>query len=160
MAKRARHAVLLTGTPLVARAQDAHPLLDGLLDLCSPADFAQRYGPRRLQELHVLLAAVMLRRTKAATLQQLPPKRRQKVLLDMAPEPPTALGLEEASERLRKSKSAAVADYMACLVSADAPRHVVGPVWGVIRPPEVRFLVFAHHLAMLDDLEGSAFMSG
>lgn len=55
--------------------QDAYPLLDALFDLCTPTDFAQRYAPStssrnqgrsaRLNELHVLLGAAMLRRTKA-----------------------------------------------------------------------------------------------
>ena len=120
LAKRAKHAVLLTGTPLVARPQDAYPLLDGLLNLCSPGDFAQRYG-RHLEELHVLLKAVMLRRTKASTLQQLPSKRRQKVLLDMKELPKQEEGPEEASKGLVKGKSALVVDYMSCLVAADAP---------------------------------------
>eukprot|EP00434_Breviolum_minutum_P011942 symbB.v1.2.010529.t1/scaffold641.1/size177546/3 len=149
LAKKAPHALLLTGTPLVARTQDAYPLLDALLDICSPADFAQRYAPssssgkrsQRLNELHLLLGAVMLRRTKEATLSELPPKRRQRVLLDMSPTEPKELleeEVEEECQRLVKSKSTAVIDYMTCLISAD-----------------VRFLVFAHHLAMLDDLEGS-----
>eukprot|EP00435_Cladocopium_sp_Y103_P001956 s4692_g1.t1 len=134
--------------PSLALSQDAYPLLEALLDICSPAEFAQRYAPssagtcrnQRLNELHLLLGAVMLRRTKETTLKQLPAKRRQRVRLDMTVD---ALGdpkeeLEEECARLSKSKSMAVAEYMSCLISAD-----------------VRFLVFAHHLAMLDELEGT-----
>ncbi|CAK9074383.1 unnamed protein product [Durusdinium trenchii] len=147
LAKKAMRAILLTGTPLVARTQDAYPLLDALFDLCTPTDFAQRYAPStssrnqgrsaRLNELHVLLGAAMLRRTKENTLSELPAKRRQRVLLDMSPSAEKE-DVEEESERLAKTKSTAVAEYMSCLTSAD-----------------VRFLVFAHHLAMLDELESS-----
>ncbi|CAJ1404327.1 unnamed protein product, partial [Effrenium voratum] len=138
IAKRARRVLLLTGTPLVARCQDAYPLLNALLaDFPSPQDFAKRFTEAsRLRELHVLLTAVMLRRTKENTLQQLPPKRRQRVVLDMSPPPPSEDEVEEQCSRLAKSKAAAVAEYMGCLTASG-----------------VRFLVFAHHLAMLDSLE-------
>lgn len=150
LARRAKHALLLTGTPLVARAEDAYPLLEILLpegELPSVNDFAARYGRRgaqRLQELHALLGSVMLRRTKVEMLPQLPKKRRRRVLLDLGPSAPSASPaareepVEEACERLAKAKTAAVAEYLSCLLAAN-----------------VRFLVFAHHLAMLDALEKS-----
>eukprot|EP00439_Symbiodinium_sp_Y106_P002943 s5487_g1.t1 len=151
LARRAKHALLLTGTLLVARAEDAYPLLESLLpegELPSVNDFAARYGRRgaqRLQELHALLGSVMLRRTKVEMLPQLPKKRRRRVLLDLGPSGPSASArpareepVEEACERLATAKKAAVAEYLSCLLAAN-----------------VRFLVFAHHLAMLDALEKS-----
>ncbi|CAE6973508.1 ZRANB3 [Symbiodinium natans] len=150
LAKRAKHALLLTGTPLVARAEDAYPLLEALLpeeELPPPSDFAARYGrrgARRLQELHALLGSVMLRRTKADMLPQLPKKRRRRVVLDLEARAGSMAAaaheeaVEKACERLATTKKAAVAEYLSCLVAAN-----------------VRFLVFAHHLAMLDALETS-----
>ncbi|OLP76037.1 DNA annealing helicase and endonuclease ZRANB3, partial [Symbiodinium microadriaticum] len=159
LARRAKHALLLTGTPLVARAEDAYPLLEILLpegELPSVNDFAARYGRRgaqRLQELHALLGSVMLRRTKVEMLPQLPKKRRRRVLLDLGPSAPSASPaareepVEEACERLAKAKTAAVAEYLSCLLAANV---CFGPL-----NVQVRFLVFAHHLAMLDALEKS-----
>lgn len=211
LAKRARRALLLSGTPLVSRAEDAYPLFEILLagsapssegastlnglspesssaDLPSIAEFMRRYketrifgsqesGPRpaascvkfarprttvmrNYNELNSLLGTIMVRRLKADVLSQLPPKRRQRIYLELpnynrkaivagadasfgggdGQAQMDAAGDKEkhACDALCDLKIVAVVDYVRCLVAMGT-----------------KFLVFAHHLRMLDGLERS-----
>jgi len=100
--KRARRAILITGTPAVNNAAELYPLIDALLPglLPSKLDFFSRYcwqkqvlgfrrqqvavwhGSMRPEELHqLLLQTVMIRRLKSEVLTELPAKRRQRVQL-------------------------------------------------------------------------------
>eukprot|EP00929_Paragymnodinium_shiwhaense_P048601 TRINITY_DN24549_c0_g1_i8.p1 TRINITY_DN24549_c0_g1~~TRINITY_DN24549_c0_g1_i8.p1 ORF type:complete len:746 (-),score=127.15 TRINITY_DN24549_c0_g1_i8:59-2296(-) len=182
VAKRARRAFLLSGTPLVSRAEDAYALLDILLpdgDLPTLKEFSSRYSEARMRqraglqassscskparvrgpakaskpvELHMLLKEVMVRRLKAEVEAQLPQKRRQRVTLDV-PRAPQAGTKSVAADgdgngeqqlgQLCDPKVAAVAEYIRCLLSMGA-----------------KFLVFAHHLRMLDALEKALLAEG
>lgn len=94
MPLQARRKLFLTGTPIVNKPQELWPLVkalapDGLGK--SKADFTERYGSyygnqsNQLDELHLRLRSqIMVRRLKADVLKQLPAKRRQVVLLDVA----------------------------------------------------------------------------
>uniref|UniRef100_A0A7S3UFA5 Uncharacterized protein n=1 Tax=Picocystis salinarum TaxID=88271 RepID=A0A7S3UFA5_9CHLO len=104
--RKSRRVVLLTGTPSLSRPFDIFLQVDllwpGLLG-CHPRDFGKAYcslrwvgkednkhiqtsGSLYLNELHILLReTVMIRRTKEEVLGQLPPKRRQIVILDAEP---------------------------------------------------------------------------
>ena len=101
--RKSRRAILLTGTPSLSRPFDiflqVELLWPGLLGR-HPRDFGNAYcslrwigegdnkhirtsGSLYLNELHILLReTVMIRRTKEEVLGQLPPKRRQVVILD------------------------------------------------------------------------------
>eukprot|EP00963_Diacronema_lutheri_P001794 scaffold116_cov334-Pavlova_lutheri.AAC.14 len=109
--RKARRAVLLTGTPSLSRPLDIFLQVDilwpGLLGR-HPRDFGKAYcslrwvggegdrrirtsGSKYLNELHILLReTIMIRRTKEEVLGQLPPKRRQIVILDIGPSERTA----------------------------------------------------------------------
>ena len=85
----AARRLFLTGTPIVNRAAELWPLVhalapDGLGK--TKADFIERYGSNgRLDELHMRLRTqIMVRRRKDDVLKQLPKKRRQIVLIDVA----------------------------------------------------------------------------
>lgn len=105
---------------------------------------------RRVAELHLLLQSVMIRRLKADVMSQLPPKRRQRILLDIpdvpshgwsgsSPEsgfPADMAQLEHAAKSVSSAKLTAVAEYLRCLLSVGG-----------------KFLLFAHHLHVLDELE-------
>merc|ERR1719291_1109758 len=105
MIRKARRAILLTGTPAVNNAAELYPLVDALLPGLVPSEdqFLERYcekqqfpgmggrqvvrwkGSRKPEELHLLLTStVMIRRLKDQVLAQLPTKRRQRVRLEVA----------------------------------------------------------------------------
>jgi len=85
----ARRKLFLTGTAIVNKAEDLWPLVKALAPQglgSNRADFIERYaGNARLDELHLRLRSqIMVRRLKEGVLKELPPKRRQIVLLDVA----------------------------------------------------------------------------
>ncbi|CAB3978499.1 DNA annealing helicase and endonuclease ZRANB3 [Paramuricea clavata] len=104
--KQAKRAVLLTGTPALARPEELYVQVDVLKPnlLGSFNRFANRYcdahtehvcggkirnwntqGASNLEELHnVLKTNVMIRRLKRHVLTQLPAKRRQRITFDLA----------------------------------------------------------------------------
>lgn len=85
----ARRKLFLTGTAIVNKAEDLWPLVKALAPAglgASRVDFIERYaGNNRLDELHLRLRSqIMARRLKDDVLPELPKKRRQIVLLDVA----------------------------------------------------------------------------
>ncbi|KAL9962457.1 hypothetical protein ACROYT_G031561 [Oculina patagonica] len=104
LCRKAKHAILLSGTPSLARPRELYFQLDivcpGKFD--SFNKFVRRYcdarevyyrgkrhfdtsGASNLNELYFLLKThVMIRRLKKEVLTQLPPKRRQKVTFDIS----------------------------------------------------------------------------
>jgi SWI/SNF-related matrix-associated actin-dependent regulator 1 of chromatin subfamily A len=84
---KARRKLFLSGTAIVNRSEDVWPLVKALAPDsigASRQDFVTRYGGNaRLDELHTRLrSTIMVRRLKADVLSELPPKRRQIVLID------------------------------------------------------------------------------
>jgi len=173
----ARRCSLLTGTPALAKASEIYALLQSLLPGLLPDShnkFCQRYclekktyigrrqvtrweGSRLGDELHAILDMVMVRRFKKDVLNQLPAKRRQRVLMEKLSDQQGVL--KELKEKMRDyhseedghaqeggapelfrltglAKMAAVAEYVQYLVEADC-----------------RFLLFAHHQAVMDTME-------
>jgi len=178
---KARRCALLTGTPALAKASELYSPLDCLLPGLLPPhkDFCQRYcnekvvnaGHRQFQgwegsrlgdELYALLSeCVMVRRMKTDVLNQLPEKRRQRVVLDklsggkeVLNELKEKMKDHQGKEAYRESeggggngapelfrltglaKVEAVADYIEYLILADC-----------------RFLLFAHHQSVMDTLQ-------
>ncbi|XP_074607490.1 uncharacterized protein LOC141860323 isoform X2 [Acropora palmata] len=103
LCKKAKHAILLSGTPSLARPRELYTQLDIVCPgkFGSFSSFVKRYcdahsvyyrgerhfdtsGASNLDELYNLLKRhVMIRRLKKEVLTQLPPKRRQKVVFDI-----------------------------------------------------------------------------
>ncbi|XP_078612934.1 DNA annealing helicase and endonuclease ZRANB3-like isoform X1 [Branchiostoma floridae x Branchiostoma japonicum] len=102
LVKTARRALLLTGTPALARPAELFPQVDALLPgkFGNWTQFSKRYcdahrqfygrfsrwdtsGASNLAELHSNLQPLMIRRLKAQVLTQLPPKRRQRIPFDV-----------------------------------------------------------------------------
>lgn len=104
--KNAKRAVLLTGTPALARPEELYVQIDVLKPnlLGTFGKYAERFceahmeyicggriqkwntqGASNLDELHnILKTNVMIRRLKRNVLKQLPPKRRQRIMFDLA----------------------------------------------------------------------------
>lgn len=86
---QARRKLFLSGTPIVNKPAELWPLVKALAPEGlgkSRVDFMTRYGAGQgLDELHVKLRSqIMVRRLKENVLKQLPKKRRQIVLLEVA----------------------------------------------------------------------------
>ncbi|KAL5112227.1 hypothetical protein TcWFU_005871 [Taenia crassiceps] len=96
----AKRAILLTGTPALSRPLELYPQIIGIrpnffrggfhefgLRYCAAKERTWGWdysGCSNLQELHILLQeTIMIRRVKSEVLNQLPPKFRQVVILDL-----------------------------------------------------------------------------
>ena len=92
--QKCKRCILLTGTPILAKPMEIYPLLNALRPdfFFSFKDFGSRYcnpiitnyginwtGISNSKELHFILSKIMIRRLKKDVLNQLPPKKRQKV---------------------------------------------------------------------------------
>jgi len=153
--RSAPRCVLVTGTPAPKQASEAYSLLHALRPLgCSFQEWCSRYGSERTEhreaEVAALLSEVMVRRMKADVMDQLPPKHRQRILLQLPGGKAGALkrlqadsqgqvGDEEYFRQLASLKEAAAQDYAEYLIDASGKK----------------FLLFAHHISMLDALEST-----
>jgi SNF2 family DNA or RNA helicase len=146
----AERVVLVTGTPTPKQASEAYTLIHALRPIqCSFKEWCDRYGSscteRREVEVAAMLGEVMVRRTKAEVMEELPPRHRQRVELQLSSSAKAVLkGLhdrsadEEYFQQLAKLKEAAVQDYVEYLLEA----------------ADQKFLLFGHHRAMLNSLQG------
>ena len=194
--RRALRCVLLSGTPALNRPKDLFPQLDAIKPggFGSFSDFARRYcdakrlpwgwsfdGGSHLEELHRrLVDGYMHRRLKAVVADQLPPKRRERVRIELSGA--AAAKMRAAHAELAKlatarrdaSMAGANADANATGASsrearfealrglsafgrataeakaADVAAHVAELVEG-----GTKLLFFAHHHVMLDAMENA-----
>uniref|UniRef100_A0A3B4A9K2 Uncharacterized protein n=1 Tax=Periophthalmus magnuspinnatus TaxID=409849 RepID=A0A3B4A9K2_9GOBI len=172
--QKAKRAILLTGTPALGRPEEVwklicHNLIDKMsLYLCPTLYFGSRRqwdcrGASNLDELHKQLSQVMIRRLKRDVLTQLPPKIRQRIPFDL----PKDAAKEAASsfaewERLMKGMGSkavttdnSFAEVMG-LVTQMYKQTAVAKAGAVkdyikmlLEDEHLKFLVFAHHLTML-----------
>jgi SWI/SNF-related matrix-associated actin-dependent regulator 1 of chromatin subfamily A len=183
--RQAKHAILLTGTPALARPIELFNLLNCLHPSLFPnyLEYAKRYcaahqgpfgldtgGSSNLEELHMVLQKhAMIRRLKKHVLTQLPPKRRQRIMLEMPSG--EAAKFSAQIEKLKELESqaddpdAADEDRMA---ASSRKRNLIMKLYvdtGQAKIAAVReyvsdllecgakFLIFAHHMPVLDGLE-------
>uniref|UniRef100_A0AAX7VX99 Zinc finger, RAN-binding domain containing 3 n=1 Tax=Astatotilapia calliptera TaxID=8154 RepID=A0AAX7VX99_ASTCA len=174
----AKRAILLTGTPALGRPEELFMQIDALYPkrFGTWTDYAKKYcnahyryfGPRRqwdcrgasnLEELHQRLSQIMIRRLKADVLTQLPPKIRQRIPFDL---PKEASASFAEWERLMKSlgSGAATTDTpfteVMGLVTQMYKQTAIAKAGAVkdyikmmLEAEQLKFLVFAHHLTML-----------
>uniref|UniRef100_A0A8C7YUC1 Zinc finger, RAN-binding domain containing 3 n=1 Tax=Oryzias sinensis TaxID=183150 RepID=A0A8C7YUC1_9TELE len=141
-------------------------------------DYAKKYcnahyryfGPRRqwdcrgasnLEELHRRLSQIMIRRLKADVLTQLPPKIRQRIPFDLPKEAAKEAAASFAEwERLMKGLGSGVADNpfteVMSLVTQMYKQTAIAKAGAVkdyikmmLEAEQLKFLVFGHHLTML-----------
>jgi len=166
--RKASRAVLLSGTPTRNSADELHAQLCGLMpEVGKMADFRSRYcvmqqqnlhggrlvskvvGARNAAELNFLLnSTVMIRRLKKDVLAQLPPKRRQRVPLEVDTKRLKNLRSEmkDASNEgeslpnrfrlIAEAKLPAVKEYLLEVLDRGAEKAII----------------FAHHKIMLDEI--------
>lgn len=172
--RQASRPILLSGTPALARPVELYTQIEavepGLFKSFSA--FTSRYcapkwtpfgmdfnGSSNLQELNGLLRPIMVRRLKADVLTELPEKRRQRISLEVdgaaanacatLKEELQACGEADQMERHQflvqlyketsKAKEGPASEYMEDLLQGGC-----------------KFLIFGHHLSMLDALEATA----
>ncbi|XP_059136826.1 DNA annealing helicase and endonuclease ZRANB3 [Peromyscus eremicus] len=176
LVQKARRAVLLTGTPALGRPEELFMQIEALFpQKCGTwIEYAKRYcnahiryfGKRRqwdcrgasnLGELHQLLSDMMIRRLKSEVLSQLPPKVRQRIPFDLPPAAVKELNasFEEWQKLMRDPNSGATETVMG-LITRMFKQTAIAKAGAVkdyikmlLQNESLKFLVFAHHLSML-----------
>lgn len=177
----AERRVLLSGTPVLSRPMELYPILSCLLttkthDFLSADQFCKRYGGngRRVTyalELNALMAMVMIRRTKADVVTNLPLKIRRHVSVDIEPElmdPISDMRKElaeiesrrgEVSERERtelEKRHKRICQNLRFRTSTLKIPGVLARVDQLLAEGTTKVLVFAHFLHVLDAVESFA----
>ncbi|XP_076797199.1 DNA annealing helicase and endonuclease ZRANB3 isoform X3 [Arvicanthis niloticus] len=176
MVQKARRAILLTGTPALGRPEELFMQIEALFPqkFGTWIEYAKRYcnahiryfGKRRqwdcrgasnLSELHQLLNDIMIRRLKSEVLSQLPPKVRQRIPFDLPPAAVKELNasFEEWQKLMRAPNSGAMETAMG-LITRMFKQTAIAKAGAVkdyikmlLQNDSLKFLVFAHHLSML-----------
>ncbi|XP_028627317.1 DNA annealing helicase and endonuclease ZRANB3 isoform X2 [Grammomys surdaster] len=176
MVQKARRAILLTGTPALGRPEELFMQIEALFPqkFGTWIEYAKRYcnahvryfGKRRqwdcrgasnLSELHQLLNDIMIRRLKSEVLSQLPPKVRQRIPFDLPPAAVKELNasFEEWQKLMRAPNSGAMETVMG-LITRMFKQTAIAKAGAVkdyikmlLQNDSLKFLVFAHHLSML-----------
>eukprot|EP00922_Rhytidocystis_sp_ex-Travisia-forbesii_P017263 GHVS01025774.1.p1 GENE.GHVS01025774.1~~GHVS01025774.1.p1 ORF type:complete len:553 (+),score=40.24 GHVS01025774.1:960-2618(+) len=177
MLKKARRAILLSGTPALNKPAELYHQLSALLpDFCaSYDDFAGRYcehemnrfshrmeymGHKHAGELYAFLkTAVMIRRLKKDVQKELPPKLRSRIPIEIP---------ERDLKELKAKMSSFGFDKDQASKPDDVPQNVITEMFTLtgrakrkgscdyisyLIQSECKFLVFGHHREMLDALE-------
>jgi len=179
--RKAKHSVLLSGTPTRNSPDELHPQLCGLLPNMPAkfADFRARYcvqqqsqlfngrilnkvvGARNAAELNYLLTStIMVRRLKKDVLAQLPPKRRQRIPIEVS----DAKLLKEIRNEMRAlnevmidggggAASEGISTLFMKTAQAKLPA-VKEYILEVLERGDDKAIIFAHHQIMLDEISG------
>ncbi|XP_019516885.1 PREDICTED: DNA annealing helicase and endonuclease ZRANB3 isoform X2 [Hipposideros armiger] len=174
--QKAKRAILLTGTPALGRPEELFMQLEALFPqkFGTWTDYSKRYcnahmryfgkrsqwdcrGASNLNELHQLLSDIMIRRLKTQVLTQLPPKIRQRIPFDV----PSAAAKElntsfEEWEKLMRAPNSGATETMMGLITRIFKQTAIAKAGAVkdyikmmLQNDSLKFLVFAHHLSML-----------
>ena len=166
--QKARRAILLSGTPALSRPEELFTQIKAVDYKLVPGGFHKfglRYcnatqnrfgfdysGSSNLQELKLLLESkIMIRRLKTEVLQELPDKQRQLVILD----PSMVKVSKDLKSQAQAFVSASKREQRSALLSyysttAEAKSKGVCEYISDMLESGRKFIVFAHHLVMLD----------
>ena len=163
IAIRAKRLILMTGTPLLAKPYEGYPLLYALRpDLFGYfKKFAYRYcdpqptpfgiswsGTSNTKELHWILSTLMVRRLKKDILNDLPPKRRQKVLIKTDPD------IIQQIKEVRTAVKGRMATLESYTLTAVAKKEgVCEYIYDTLESTDEKIIVFAYHHEMLNSIE-------
>ncbi|XP_019419023.1 PREDICTED: SWI/SNF-related matrix-associated actin-dependent regulator of chromatin subfamily A-like protein 1 isoform X2 [Lupinus angustifolius] len=178
--KKAKYAILLSGTPALSRPIELFKQLEALYPdvyknvheygnrYCKGGVFGVFQGASNHDELHNLMkATVMIRRLKKDVLSELPVKRRQQVFLDLADKDMKQINalfleLEMVKAKIKASKSKDEAESLKFTQkhlinkiytdSAEAKIPSVLDYVGTVIEAGCKFLIFAHHQPMIDSI--------
>ncbi|XP_019060382.1 DNA annealing helicase and endonuclease ZRANB3 isoform X5 [Fukomys damarensis] len=174
--QKARRAVLLTGTPALGRPEELFMQIEALFPqkFGTWTDYSKRYcnahiryfgkrpqwdyrGASNLNELHQLLSDIMIRRLKTEVLTQLPPKIRQRIPFDLPPLIAKELKNSfEEWENLMRAPNRSGTETVMGLITHIFKQTAIAKAGAVkdyikmmLQNDSLKFLVFAHHLSML-----------
>lgn len=178
--QKAQYAMLLSGTPALSRPIELFKQLEALYPYvyknvheygnryCKGGIFGLYQGASNHEELHNLMkATVMIRRLKKDVLSELPVKRRQQVFLDLAEKDMKQINalfreLEVVKNKIKACKSKEEVDSLKLCEknlinkiytgSAEAKIPAVLDYLGTVVEAGCKFLIFAHHLPMIDSI--------
>ncbi|KAL9686726.1 hypothetical protein QQ045_031119 [Rhodiola kirilowii] len=176
--QKARYAILLSGTPALSRPIELFKQLEALYPnvynnvheygnrYCKGGRFGVYQGSSNHEELHSLMkATVMIRRLKREVIKELPVKRRQQVFLDLSETDMEQINalfreLEVVKCKIKSCASKEDADKLKFTEnnlinkiytdSAKAKIPAVLDYLGTVVEAGCKFIVFAHHLSMID----------
>ncbi|KAG3274388.1 zinc finger RANBP2-type containing 3, transcript variant X2 [Ictidomys tridecemlineatus] len=174
--QKSRRAILLTGTPALGRPEELFMQIEALFPqkFGTWTDYAKRYcnariryfgkrpqwdyrGASNLKELHHLLNDIMIRRLKTEVLTQLPPKIRQHIPFDLPDKAAKDLNTSlEEWKRLMRSPNPGGTETVLGLITRIFKQTAIAKAGAVkdyikmiLQNDSLKFLVFAHHLSML-----------
>ena len=193
--KKSKRVILITGTPILAKPVELYPLLNMLRpDLFhSFSTFGNRYcdpkrnffgmdwtGSSHPKELNFILKHIMIRRLKKDVMNQLPPKKRQKIEIQTNSKiikQITAINLssEKIMDKFNELNNTSINPNLVSYVndediedgndnllnlfnkvyklSAEAKTSGVKEYIHYLIDNKCKFLIFAHHIVMLDAIE-------
>lgn len=178
--KKAKYAILLSGTPALSRPIELFKQLEALYPdvyknvheygnrYCKGGIFGIYQGASNHEELHNLIkATVMIRRLKKDVLTELPVKRRQQVFLELAEKDMKQINalfreLEVVKGKIKACQSKEEVDSLKFnqknlinkiyTSSAEAKIPAVLDYLGTVIEAGCKFLIFAHHQPMIDSI--------
>ena len=193
--KRSKRVILITGTPILAKPVELYPLLTMLRpDLFHNfKEFGNRYcdpkrnffgmdwtGSSNPKELNYILRHIMIRRLKKEVMNQLPPKKRQKVEIQTDPKvikqiQAINLSSEKIIEKINELNNSQINPNLVNYVNPEKPEdnnenllNLFNKVYNLSAEAKIsgvkeyihylidnkcKFLIFAHHMKMLDGIE-------
>ena len=193
--KRSKRVILITGTPILAKPVELYPLLTMLRpDLFHNfKEFGNRYcdpkrnffgmdwtGSSNPKELNYILRHIMIRRLKKEVMNQLPPKKRQKVEIQTDQKvikqiQAINLSSEKIIEKINELNNSQINPNPANYVNPEKPENdnenllnLFNKVYNLSAEAKIsgvkeyihylidnkcKFLIFAHHMKMLDGIE-------
>lgn len=178
--QKAKYLILLSGTPALSRPIELFKQLEALFPdvyknvheygnrYCKGGFFGLYQGASNHDELHNLMkATVMIRRLKKDVLPQLPVKRRQQVFLNLEEKEMKSINalfreLELVKGKIKSSQSKDDHESLKLteknlinkiyIASAEGKIPSVLDYLGTVIEADCKFLVFAHHLQMIDSI--------
>jgi SNF2 family DNA or RNA helicase len=193
--KRSKRVILITGTPILAKPVELYPLLTMLRpDLFHNfKEFGNRYcdpkrnffgmdwtGSSNPKELNYILRHIMIRRLKKEVMNQLPPKKRQKVEIQTDPKvikqiQAINLSSEKIIEKINELNNSQINPNLVNYINQEKPEddnenllNLFNKVYNLSAEAKIsgvkeyihylidnkcKFLIFAHHMKMLDGIE-------
>jgi SNF2 family DNA or RNA helicase len=175
--KKAKRSILLSGTPALNRAEELYVQFTSLLTVKPPTltEYRERFckliqftipttgarvtkwdGCRNQDDLHALLTkTIMIRRTKAAVLTQLPSKLRHKVMLEPVDnfDSSEVRRLNKEWEKKSVNMEPKQLTELWRLTGLCKQPQAQEYIENIISDCDDKMLVFSHHRVMMDALE-------
>ena len=168
LVKKAKRILLLTGTPLLNIPMEAYTTLEILNPqyfnnfkkfgrrFCDPklTPFGLKWsGASNTKELHAIFELFMIRRLKKDVLKFLPPKTRIKVKIDCDEKIINEMGLKNNDVHTISKTKKGMSRLEMYVKTGYAKLIGIKEYVKYLLESQVKFLLFAHHIKILDEIE-------